>query len=388
MVQWALFRTLGAGKVWQSERMNTLVAHARGVLLLLLAARLAADPPRGLAVPAIPFAPRSYVCQRAMVPPRIDGDLDDPVWAKAAWTSDFVDILGDGGPAPRLRTRVKLAWDDHCLYVAAELEEPDVWAYQRLHDSPILRDNDFEMFIDPGGTTSPYFELEINALDAVWDLLLVRPYREGGRVAFTGWDLKGLRSATRIQGTLNRPGDRDHGWTLELALPWRGLTEAEDRRYAAPAPGDRWRINFSRVQWRTRVEGGRYVKEKAASGEPLREDNWVWSPQGLVDMHYPEMWGFVQFSDRPVGSAPEAFALTAADRAQWTLRRAYYAQRNRFAAKGRYASSLEELALGDPDLPPGWTLRLEATATQWAASAVEEGTGRSIRIDQQGRVER
>jgi hypothetical protein len=339
-------------------------------------------------VPAIPFAPKSYICQRALVPPRIDGDLDDPVWAKAAWTTDFVDILGEAGPAPRFRTRVKMAWDDTYLYVAAQMEEPDVWAYQRLRDSPILLDNDFEMFIDPGGATAPYFELEINALNAVWDLLLVRPYREGGRVSFTGWDLHGLRSATRVQGTLNRPGDRDRGWTVEMALPWRGLTEGEDRRYAAPSPGDRWRINFSRVEWRTRAENGRYVKQAGAAGEPLREDNWVWSPQGLVDMHYPEMWGFVQFSDRPAGAAPEPFALTAADLAQWALRRVYYAQRNLFAAKGRYASKLEDLALGDAELPPGWTLRLEATAALWAASAVEEGTGRSLRIDQQGRVER
>ena len=26
-----------------------------------------------------------------------------------------------------------------------------------------------------------------------------------------------------------------------------------------------------------------------------KEDNWVWSPQGLVDMHVPERWGVVQF---------------------------------------------------------------------------------------------
>jgi hypothetical protein len=25
------------------------------------------------------------------------------------------------------------------------------------------------------------------------------------------------------------------------------------------------------------------------------EDNWVWSPQGLINMHVPEMWGRVRF---------------------------------------------------------------------------------------------
>ena len=30
------------------------------------------------------------------------------------------------------------------------------------------------------------------------------------------------------------------------------------------------------------------------------EDNWVWSPQGRVDMHQPEHWGYLQFADGPV----------------------------------------------------------------------------------------
>jgi hypothetical protein len=26
------------------------------------------------------------------------------------------------------------------------------------------------------------------------------------------------------------------------------------------------------------------------------EDNSVWSPQGVINMHLPERWGFVEFS--------------------------------------------------------------------------------------------
>ena len=28
-----------------------------------------------------------------------------------------------------------------------------------------------------------------------------------------------------------------------------------------------------------------------------KEDNWVWSPTGIIDMHRPERWGWVQFCD-------------------------------------------------------------------------------------------
>jgi hypothetical protein len=43
------------------------------------------------------------------------------------------------------------------------------------------------------------------------------------------------------------------------------------------------------VEWRTEVAGGKYRKL------PGREDNWVWSPQGEINMHIPDRWGYVRF---------------------------------------------------------------------------------------------
>ena len=45
------------------------------------------------------------------------------------WTEDFVDIEGTRRPKPRLRTRAKMLWDAEYFYIAAELEEPHVWAH-------------------------------------------------------------------------------------------------------------------------------------------------------------------------------------------------------------------------------------------------------------------
>lgn len=357
----------------------------KAVLCTLFAAGLAeASQPQPLPVPKLPFAPRAYVCQRALKPPVIDGRLDDEVWRGAAWTEAFVDIEGSLKPAPRWRTRAKMAWDDAFFYVAAELEEPDVWAKQSVRDSVIFQDNDFEIFIDPEGTTSPYYEFEMNALGTVWDLLLLRPYREGGRVALNGWDIQGLKRGVAVQGTLNRAGDRDRGWTLEVALPWAALTEVASHR-GAPRPGERWRVNFSRVEWRTRVVKGRYEKLNGPDGKPLPEDNWVWSPQGLVDMHYPELWGFVQFSAEPAGTVEPPAGLLPEDHARWALRRIYYAQRNRRASSTTYAATLKDLSLDDLKLPEGWTLRLEGGEATWAADALGP-KGLSLHIDPMGAV--
>ena len=266
-----------------------MIGRALRVALLLGLAPLAAL--------AAQDVPRRYVCYRAPGRPRLDGSLDDPAWRAAPWSAPFVDIEGERKPAPRFQTRMKMLWDDRYLYVAAELEERQVWGTITQRDAVIFHDDDFEMFIDPDGDAKQYAELEINALNTVWDLFLEKPYREGGS-ADNAWDIAGLRTGVRVRGTLNGTADTDSGWTVTMAIPWASLERASHTR-SAPRPGQTWRINYSRVEWRTTVDGGRYVKVPG-----LREDNWVWTPQGMVDMHQPEHWGFVEFSATPADRRP------------------------------------------------------------------------------------
>ena len=134
------------------------------------------------------MTPKGYVCYRANAPFTIDGDLSKPTWDAAPWTDDFVDIEGDKQPAPPLRTRVKMLWDDEYFYIGALMEEPHVWATLTEHDSVIFQDNDFEVFIDPDGDNHDYYEVEINALNTIWDLRLVKPYRDGGP-ALNEWEI-------------------------------------------------------------------------------------------------------------------------------------------------------------------------------------------------------
>jgi len=232
--------------------------------------------------------PRKYTCARTSSPIQIDGKLEDAAWARAPWTGAFVDIQGGAAPAPRFRTRAKMLWDDDFLYVAAELEEPHIWATLTAHDSVIFRDNDFEVFLNPTGDTRNYFEFEINALNTGWDLFLNKPYREGGK-ADNSWEIPGLRTAVSIDGTLNDPRDTDRRWTVELAFPWIAFQPRSGK--GRPSPGDEWRINFSRVEWQIKIVDGKYEKIPKTP-----EDNWVWSPQGVINMHVPEKWGYVTFA--------------------------------------------------------------------------------------------
>ena len=239
--------------------------------------------------------PKAYECRKTPRPIQVDGRLNDAAWRLAPWTDNFVDIEGALKPAPRFRTRAKMLWDHEYFYVAAEMKEPDLWATLTQHDAVIFHDNDFEVFIDPNGDTLEYYEFEINALNTGWDLFLDKPYRFGGK-ARNSWEISGLRTAVHMDGTLNRPGDRDRGWSVEIAFPWKALAEYAHKA-APPQDGDEWRVNFSRVQWQLEVVNGKY--RKVAN---TKEDNWVWSPQGVVNMHIPERWGRVRFTSGPENS--------------------------------------------------------------------------------------
>ena len=294
----------------------------------------AAPPPTPSNAP-----PLGYVCPRASAPLQIDGRLDEAAWSTAPWTSDFVDIEGDARPRPPLRTRAKMLWDDDYFYVAAEMVEPHLWGTLTKHDAVIFHDHDFEVFIDPNGDNHEYYEFEINALGTFWDLLLPRPYKDGG-TALDHWEIPGLRSAVHLEGTLNDPSDTDRGWSVELAFPWEVLGELA-RRPAPPGEGDQWRVDFSRVEWKMRIVDGRY--EKVPDG---KEDNWVWSPQGVVNMHRPETWGYVQFSSRPPGS--EAFRPDVTLPARRWLHAVYYAQQAYRREHKRWAQTLAELGVAAP----------------------------------------
>ena len=66
--------------------------------------------------------------------------------------------------------------------------------------------------------------------------------------------------------------------------------------YDYPKSGYIWRINFSRVNWDYELNNGKYSRKKI-NNEYLPEYNWVWSQQGTINMHLPENWGYLIFSE-------------------------------------------------------------------------------------------
>ena len=109
------------------------------------------------------------------------------------------------------------------LYVAGYLKETQLWANITQDNEVIFHDNDFEVFVDPYGTTHNYRELEVNALGKQWSLLLNKPYGDGGsensrRVNPTGgFDLQAVVAVSN-DGQVNDRFNQNDGLTICIDL--------------------------------------------------------------------------------------------------------------------------------------------------------------------------
>jgi hypothetical protein len=270
----------------------------------------------------------------------INGDiLTKDIWKKVPWSDTFHDIrgnqydndndtnysTGNKSPLPGI-TRFKSLYDDTHIYIGGIIYPANTItteAHFTKRNSPIFqKDSDFEIFIDVNGTTHQYKELEVNAINTVWNLLLDKPYWDGG-VEHSGritnnisdpfyYDTYQQKTATIIWDGIINDSTNNIGalWTIETALSYSDLyystaaittphTTSDDTATSdtdtipplnsfVPKPGTYWRINFSRV-------------------EKQGDINWTWQPQirwdpitqqfiGFIDMHLPDAWGYLYFA--------------------------------------------------------------------------------------------
>ena len=304
--------------------------------------------------------PRLYRAPYAETPITIDGNPDKEPWSSIPWSYDFDDIQdpsSDASPGKECSTQMKMAWDKDYLYIIAVLHSDfEVRATFTERNSPIFQqDSDFEVFLDPLGSCHFYKELELNALNTVWNLMLDKPYWDGGsehsgRIAKPGeeayFEVQGQKTAVKmLRGRINQRGMQRASWAVEVALSHKD-TQQYLPFLSAPKIGDRWRINFSRV-------------------EKKGDINWTWMQQrvwdpvvskflGKIDMHLPDAWGYVEFSpstedSAKIGEVPCQELMNGAGDPSWPARLAamnvYYAQKKYNEDHHEYANDI--LTLGD-----------------------------------------
>ena len=166
------------------------------------------------------------------------------------------------GGIPRQGTDVQCAWTESAFHVLFTCIDAEPWATITQRDGNLWEEEVVEVFIDPVGDLESYFEVELNPLNTVLDLVL-RRNRSGYRKDFA-WDCEGLRTAAvRTR----------EGWNAEFLIPFAALVPE------APKAGDQWRVNFHRID------------------RPKNSDRELsaWKPTLLAIFHAPQRFGILQF---------------------------------------------------------------------------------------------
>lgn len=170
------------------------------------------------------------------------------------------------GAPPAQKTRVQVARDARELRVRFHCEDTRPWATLSQRDGPLWTEEVVEVFLDPFGDARCYFEVEINPLGAVCDLVL-RRIASGWRKDFS-WHVEGLRAAAAPC-----PG----GWRAELSVPFAALGPGVGKPGAEP-----WRVNFLRV-------------DRPAGVPDSPAELSAWSPTGERNFHRAERFGTLAF---------------------------------------------------------------------------------------------
>ncbi len=243
---------------------------------------------------------------------KIDGKLDEPQW-KSGSPITFRDLAND--EIPLHRGNCKMLWDSSYLYISYYLLDPNIFAsvmqspdegpekppvgetWARGKETEIMSNDPFvKFFLDPDGDGFHYIELHVNAANATADLILEKPY---GPYAYmelgllpkykpsfykyqnANWKcfLEGTKTAVHLDGTINNSSDFDHGWSIEIAIPWTTLQKYTSS-FCPPANVKTWKAHVGRVF---------YTKK----GTPRRY--WTWPVFDVFDCHTPAQWGILNF---------------------------------------------------------------------------------------------
>lgn len=162
----------------------------------------------------------------------IDGSVNEAAWQSAEIANKFWMVLPMDTGRAKVRTDVRMAYDDHTLYLSAVCYHGDVpgpYMVESLRRDWSFGNNDnFIFFLDTFNDQTNGFTFGVNAEGAQWDGLLY----EGGR-ANLSWDNKWTSAVKKFE-------DR---YELEIAIPFKSL------RYKKGIT--EWGVNFSRLDLKT-----------------------------------------------------------------------------------------------------------------------------------------
>jgi len=143
--------------------------------------------------------------------PKIDGDLSDAAWARAAVIDRFYEITPTAGGAPSERTVVRLLYDSQALFIGIHCyDDPkQIIVTDKAHDGFAPSGDFVRINLDPKFTHRDGYGFEITPLGGYGDAIL-----QNNTDFLIRWNLVWLAKA-RITSD---------GWTAEMEIPFREIS--------------------------------------------------------------------------------------------------------------------------------------------------------------------
>lgn len=164
---------------------------------------------------------RSLEAKKAGQPPKIDGELDDPVWKDAPVATDFIQNFPNYGSPSLAKTTVKILYDNDAIYIGAHLYDDPALIRKQLtaRDEEQQSDVDyFSVFFDTYDDKQNGFQFLVTSTNVQTDARLGPNL--GGDFSNYGdktWDAV-WNSQIKMQSD---------GWTVEMKIPYISLRFAK-----------------------------------------------------------------------------------------------------------------------------------------------------------------
>src|SRR5688572_13811923 len=145
--------------------------------------------------------------KKTSTPVIIDGETNDDSWSAAEIASDFFMVTPMDTGKARVRTDVRMTYDDENIYLLAEcyhLLSGRYFVESLRRDFVFGKNDNFLFFLDPFDDQTNGFSFGANAAGAQWDGTMY----EGGKVDLN-WDNKWNSTVT----------NNDEKWVFEAAIP-------------------------------------------------------------------------------------------------------------------------------------------------------------------------
>lgn len=223
---------------------------------------------------------KTYKVQKASSLLIIDGKANETDWQKAEALT-FTNFYRSPMPDDKQSTTLKMLWDDSHIYLLYECKDKFITANIKERDGFTFQDDCAEIFLIPTeDKIKMHFGFELNLYKIANDFVFLNDIHKNERIVVKAYSPE-YKVAVTIDGTLNDNSDKDKGWIMEFAIPFKAFHTAGATTEIVA--GAKWSFMAARQ------DRNELASERVSTSTvfPLKK--------GFEDIHNPKNFGLIEF---------------------------------------------------------------------------------------------